>query len=95
MRTSASPWAVTTLTYFSAASRQITSETGIIRTVLPTPARMTLIFSGASAGSVIDCTRSIRAAMPPAAGVRARSRNLCFRRCTQTCRRSSVAGLSM
>ena len=49
--------AVMTLTYLSVASRHTTSATGIMRTVLPTPARMTLMRSPSPTGaSEIDCT---------------------------------------
>ncbi|SAL88893.1 hypothetical protein AWB68_08924 [Caballeronia choica] len=95
IRTSASPVGVTTLTYFSVASKQITSATGIMRTVLPTPARMTLMRSLDPASSAaIDCMRRISAALSPASGdaVRAASRTLI--RSTVCCRRSAVAGLS-
>lgn len=51
MRNSASPPAVTMFTHLSVASKQITSAIGIMRTTLPTPARMTLM----------HCRRSARA----------------------------------
>jgi hypothetical protein len=72
MRTSASPVGVTTFTYFSVASKQTTSATGIMRTVLPTPARMTLMRSPASCRRcprlAMACMRCISAAMSPACG---------------------------
>ncbi len=98
IRTSASPDAVTTLTYFSVASKHTTSDTGIMRTVLPTPARMTLMRSAVSGGGwfgkAMACMRCISAARSPGAGGVVRAARRAWRRATVCCSRSAVAGLS-